>query len=92
MGKNKKESFGLLNDIHLGTVYFSPERYENKKDKDYINELEEEVNCYKLKGDVLLVGDFNARTGNLQDTVNFVSTLIGQMTQLTAVPIHMFCP
>ena len=69
--KIKKESFGLSNDIHLGTVYFSPEKYENKKGKDYINELEEDVNCYKQEGDVLLVGDFNARTGNLQDTVNF---------------------
>ena len=65
MGKIKQESFGLSNDIHLGIVYFSPERYENKKGKDYINELEEDVNCYKQKGDVLLVGDFNARTGNL---------------------------
>ena len=69
--KIKKESFGLTNDVYLGTAYFSPERYENKKDKDYINELEEDVNRYKLKGDVLLAGDFNARTGNLQDTVNY---------------------
>ncbi len=56
-------------DIFVGTVYFSPDGYENKSSKDYITNLEKEVHFYKNKGEVIIQGDFNARTENSQETI-----------------------
>ena len=67
--KLKKEYFKETTDFFLGTVYFSPENYEKKYKKDYITQLEYEINHFKSKGEVIIQGDFNARVGNEKDII-----------------------
>ncbi len=58
-------------DIFVCTVYFSPDGYENRSNKDYITNLEKEVHFYENKGEFIIQRDFNARTGNLQETIEY---------------------
>lgn len=67
--KLDKRFFNLPNNIYLGTIYFSPRSYENSKSEDYIAELENDVAHFSCKGDVIIQGDFNARTGSLQEFI-----------------------
>ena len=67
----KKEHFLLQKDVFLGTVYFSPERYEKRNNQDYLSQLEKEIRGFKLRGEVMIQGDFNARVGNMQDLVYY---------------------
>ena len=69
--KLKKEFFQIDKDIYLGTVYLSPGNYEKSQNADYMMELEEEISRFSTKGNVILQGDFNARTGNLQEYILF---------------------
>ena len=64
-----KKFFGLQRNIYLGTVYFSPQAYENAKHEDYITELENDVAYLSRKGDIIIQGDFNARTGEAQEFI-----------------------
>ena len=61
----------LQKDVFLGTVYFSPERYEKRNNQDYLSQLEKEIRGFKLRGEVMIQGDFNARVGNMQDLVYY---------------------
>ena len=36
---------------------------------DYLSELEEEISLFSRKGEVILQGDFNARTGTLNECI-----------------------
>ena len=67
--KIKKDFTTNRRDIFVGNVYFSPEVYEKKYNKDYFSLLEKEIAHFRTKGEVLVQGDFNARTGDLQDLV-----------------------
>ena len=67
--KIKKDYTSNRRGIFVGNVYFSPEVYEKKYNKDYLSLLEKEIAHFKAKGEVLVQGDFNGRTGNLQDLV-----------------------
>ena len=57
-------------DIYLGIVYLSPFYFEHKYNFDYISDLENDLFTFSNLGEILLMGDFNARTGNLQDFVD----------------------
>ena len=67
--KLKKEYFNESSDIFIGTVYFSPENYENKYNKDYIAKLEHDIAYLKSKGEIIIQGDFNARIGTEKDSI-----------------------
>ena len=56
-------------DIFLGTVYFSPSGTKEHISKQY-RELSEEIAKFQHKGEVIIQGDFNARTGREKDFVN----------------------
>ena len=66
-----KKYFQREKYIYLGTVYLSPSKHERKQNADYLFELEEEISRFPTKGSVILQGDFNARTGNLQEYTLF---------------------
>ncbi len=66
--KMKKEISGECRDIFIGVFYLSPSR--NQRMDQRISKLSENVIDLQKKGEVILMGDFNARTGNLGDTVS----------------------
>ena len=53
----------------VGTVYLSPPNYERNSSEDLIGELEEEMFLFSQKGDIIVPGDYNPRTGGIQETV-----------------------
>ncbi len=58
-------------DIYLGAIYLPPEKssYYANQTIDSWDVVEREITIFKGKGDLLLCGDFNARTGRLQDFI-----------------------
>ena len=65
--KVKKEVTGDERDIYIGTCYFNPE--QANKNSQQIPNLIDNILCLGNKGHIILNGDFNARTGNLHDTI-----------------------
>ncbi len=62
----KREFFGIKEDLYIGLVYFSP------ANSTYSKKLEcspFDIEKYNSKGQILLMGDFNARTSNTSDLV-----------------------
>ena len=53
----------------VGTVYLSPRNYERNSSEDLIGELEEEMFLFSQKGDIIVPFDYNARRGDIQETV-----------------------
>ena len=68
--KLDKTFFNFQKDIYLGTVYLSPSNFERSNSVDLIGELEVEMLHFLQKGDIIVQGDFNARTGNMQETIS----------------------
>ena len=56
-------------DIFLGTVYFSPTGTKEHISKQF-REFSEEIAKFQQKGEVIIQGDLNARTGRGKDFVN----------------------
>lgn len=60
--------FGFERDVYMGIVYIKP---GNARMRDqYFTELENDTIKYKGKGDVILTGDFNARTSTESDYIH----------------------
>ena len=57
--------FNLLNDLYVGAVYIPPQYTKNLYSKkiDYFKCLCDALIKYGNKGNIILAGDFNARTG-----------------------------
>ena len=66
--KMKKEKSGEKRDIFIGTCYLNPSK--SKKTDQKISNLSEDVISLQEKGEVIIIGDLNARTGNLVDTIS----------------------
>ncbi|CAC5399374.1 unnamed protein product [Mytilus coruscus] len=75
--KVSKNIFGLQNDVIVGCIYIPPEgsKYSNLEAFD---EIENELMSFKKVSDVhtALIGDFNAKTGILNDFVLADETLL----------------
>ena len=66
--KIKKEFLGEHEDIFIGTVYFSPQTKKNKTlTESLIYDLATDIMHFEQLGNVILQGDFNARTNNATD-------------------------
>ena len=86
--KFKSKFFNIDKDMIIGCVYFSPIDssyiHSTTVRTDYFNILREEVaardNC-----DVLLTGDFNARTGNSSDSIEAIPGNDGELRELLYV-------
>ena len=68
--KLDKTYFNFPKDIHLGTVYLSPSNSERSNSEDLMGELEIEMLHFLQKGDIIVQGDLNARTGDIQETIS----------------------
>ena len=60
----------LQNDLYLCGIYIPPEK-TTYFDTEIFDNLENEITSFSAKGDVMLVGDFNARTGKLNDFIPY---------------------
>ena len=67
--KLDRNYFGFKNDIYLGTVYLSPPNYERNNNDHLILEIEAEMLSFSQNGGIIVQGDYNARTGNIQEVV-----------------------
>ena len=63
-----KEKSGESKDIFIGTCYLNPSRCHSTDQK--ISKLSEDIVCLQGEGEVIINGDFNARTGGLEDTIS----------------------
>ena len=82
--KLDKTFFGLENDIYLCAIYIPPIT-SNHYDNDFIN-LEREINNFSNKGKIILLGDFNSRTGNSPDYIQNDSKDINNFTNSNLLP------
>lgn len=80
--KLDKNFFNMPKDLFIGAVYIPPRNSTYSKNIDYdpYHELENEIINYTVQGDIMLVGDFNARTGTELDFITNDSA--------THIPIH----
>ena len=65
--KLRKEDTGRGRDVYIGTCYLNPSQAKNTDRK--ITRLEEDVVSLQGRGDVMILGDLNAKTGALGDTI-----------------------
>ena len=63
-----KTYFNFQEDIYLGRVYLSPPNYDRNSGEDLVGELEE-MFLFSQKDDIIVQGDYNARTGDIQETI-----------------------
>ncbi len=66
-----KKAFGWDQDLFVGFVYIPPSSSTIVKSGQalFLDTLQSECCLYERKGWILLCGDFNARTGEVQDFV-----------------------
>ncbi len=67
----KKEYFNIEQDIYLGVVYISPinSSYGQRIEYNPFEVVCQDISNFMDKGRVILMADFNARTGNMSDLV-----------------------
>lgn len=67
-----KHFFNLQSDLYLCAVYIPPENssYTQKLNYDILETIEKDVLNFKTKGEILICGDFNARTGSELDFID----------------------
>ena len=67
----RRKHHQLPNDLYLGTIYVSGEN-NTKSISEKIKKLSEDIETIKAsRGDIVIQGDFNARTTNAKDFVEY---------------------
>jgi len=82
--KLDKMFFGLSQDVYLCAVYIPPissPHYDN----NFIS-LEGEVSTFSSKGKIVLIGDFNSRTGQNPDFIEKDSSQINDFDGIDLLP------
>ncbi|CAG2185067.1 unnamed protein product [Mytilus edulis] len=82
--KLDKNFFGLSDDIYICAVYIPPVS-STHYDDDFL-QLEKEINIFSKKGKVVLLGDFNSRTGDKLDYIKDDSLDINNFAQTNLLP------
>ena len=87
----RAEHFGFLRDRFIACIYFPPQDTSYvptmRQGIDYFETLNSEYVKYMNRGDVYLCGDFNARTGLLNDYENI---LLGEDEESLSDPKQQF--
>ena len=65
----KRHLFGIRSDIFLAAVYLPPLQSQRKAGEDILSVLEQDIHKFSKQGQIILLGDFNARTGTLNDFI-----------------------
>ena len=74
----KKDSFSINRDIYLGIVYIIPANSTSLNHRtDSFQTLQEEIDEFSQKGDIILGGDFNSRIGLLPDYIEDDNNIYG---------------
>ena len=63
LSKEFKEFFGMARDLYLVNCYIPPSNSDKSKISDHFGILTEELISYSSKGDTMICGDLNSRTG-----------------------------
>ena len=66
--KIKKEFYNEPEDIYLASLYLNPVKGKNENFRRFL-QLSNEIMSFQKKGNVILVGDLNARTNNTKDYI-----------------------
>lgn len=66
-----KTFFNLDKHIYLCMAYISPDNstYSRKDDEDSLSPLEKDIAKFQKDGNIMILGDLNARTGNKSDHI-----------------------
>ena len=75
-GTWKKAFSTIKKDINVCSVYIPPQNSKYSKDNGEncpYAEIQKDILKFKKLGDIILMGDFNARKGNLQDQIELNS-------------------
>ena len=67
MGKDEKEKTGEDKDVYIATCYLNPSKSAAADSK--ITKLAEEIISFQQKGEIFILGDLNAKTGNIDDGI-----------------------
>jgi len=65
----KGHLFGVYSDIYLAAVYLPPLQSQRKAGEDVLCVLEQEIHKFSAPGQIILLGNFNARIGTLNDFI-----------------------
>lgn len=82
--KLEKTYFGLSDDIYICAIYIPPIG-SNHYDNDFLF-LEEEISHFSSKGKLLLIGDFNSRTGEKLDFIESDSKDLNNFVETDLLP------
>ena len=63
----KREKTGEDKDVYIATCYLHPSKSAATDRK--INKLAEEIISFQQKGEIFILGDLNAKTGNIDDGI-----------------------
>ena len=81
----KRDILKVRKDLYIGFVYIPPEGSPSS-DIEHFQEITNDIEVYTSKGDVIISGDFNARTSNVEDYVTvfdrFSLTISQRATQI----------
>lgn len=66
-----KAYFGLNQTLHICIAYIPPadSTYSKRTDENILDHIESDIHKYKNKGEIILMGDLNARTGDNLDYI-----------------------
>lgn len=66
---------GTTSDTYIGCAYIPPENSSFGKDNTHLiwDKFEHDIELYTVKGNVIVCGDLNARTGNMNDFITMDS-------------------
>ena len=68
--KLDKKFFGMDSDLFLCSCYIPPENspMHNRNKENIFDTLQAEIERFSVQGEIILIGDFNSRTGTLCET------------------------
>ena len=69
MSPLERQLFTINSDIYLAAVYLPPLQSQCNAGEDVLSILEHEIHKYSIQSKIILLGDFNARTGTLNDFI-----------------------
>ena len=89
--KLNKNFFNIKLDLYICAVYDPPpsSTYSLRQQIDPLEKIEEDIIAYSKKGNIMLVGDFNARTNKYPDSVNYDSDTIIPIYHNDNIPNRM---
>jgi exonuclease III len=93
--KLDKHFFHLEKDMYICNCYISPQN-SAVTESDIVTPLDilqQEIELYEAQGDIALIGDFNCRTGNIQENIYDITDLtddrrLESRTEINIPPRH----